>query len=354
MTSSSQAGPPGITVATWNVCLGAEFEPILGAGSALDLREAARAVLDAVERSRFPDRADAIARVVAAHRPDVLALQELGRWETGVGDDAKTLYSFPDLVLEALARAGAPYALVTCVDTITGQLPVDATSWAGFTSCDALLVRKDAAVGLSVIEVDQDHYVNSHTVQLAGGDTPFPIRRGWSSVDLERSGYRLRVVVTHLDSLDAAVRRTQAHELVSLASRSPLPVVIVGDLNSPASALRGASPMAARSADGVLEVLAGAGYADAWLTCRGAASGHTWGEAPGLLAAAAGEAGRRGRRLSQRIDYVFFDPEALEARGALVLGADTDDVTVTEPVLVPSDHACVLAHLLFREAEPAG
>jgi endonuclease/exonuclease/phosphatase family metal-dependent hydrolase len=355
-----------LSVATWNVCLGAEFEPILGAGRERSLEDAARAVLDGVRASRFPDRAEAIARVVARHRPDVLALQELGRWETGGSGEERVLYSFPDIMQVALERAGAPYVQVSCVETVTGQLPVDGRTWARFTSWDALLVRQDVDVDLSVVEVDQGHYDSSRTVELAGGGT-LPIRRGWSSVDLERGGRKVRVVVTHLDSMDASVRRGQMHELVAMACRSREPVVILGDLNSPAAPVTGPAWLTGSSQDGVLEVLAGAGYADAWVRCRehrreaaratpppgggvttgsygsAGADGSTWGPAPGLLAST-----HRDRDLRQRLDYVFYDPAGMEARAASVIGAGPEDVTRTVPTLLPSDHVGVLVHLRLR------
>jgi endonuclease/exonuclease/phosphatase family metal-dependent hydrolase len=355
-----------LSVATWNVCLGTEFEPILGSGRQQSLEEAARAVLDGVRATRFPDRAEAIARVVAQHRPDVLALQELGRWETGGSGEERVLYSFSQIMQVALQRAGAPYVQVGCVETVSGHLPVDGRTWARFTSCDALLVRQDADVDLSVLEVDQGHYESALTVELAGGGS-LPIRRGWSSVDLERGGRKVCVVVTHLDSIDAAVRRDQMHELVAMACRSREPVVILGDLNSPASPIPDPSRLTASSDDGVLEVLAGAGFADAWVHCRerrreaarsapqpgGAvttesrgsalAQGGTWGPAPGLLAST-----RRDRDLRQRLDYVFYDPAGLEARAASIIGAGPEDVTTTVPALLPSDHAGVLVHLRLR------
>jgi endonuclease/exonuclease/phosphatase family metal-dependent hydrolase len=352
-----------LSVATWNVCLGVDFEPILGAGRQHSLKEAARLVLDGVRATRFPDRAEAIARIVARHRPDVLALQELGKWETGGTGEGRLLYSFPEIMQVALARAGAPYVLVTCVDTVTGQLPVDGRTWASFTSCDALFVRQDVDVNLSVVEVDHGHYDSS----LTAGGGRMPIRRGWSSLDLERGGRKVRVVVTHLDSMDTSVRRDQMHELVAMACRSQEPVVILGDLNTPAAPITGPSRLTASSKDGVLEILAGAGFADAWVRCRehrreaarvspqqtgavttgsptpSAAPGGTWGPAPGLLASK-----RRDRTLTQRLDYVFYDPAGLEARDATVIGGGPEDVTRTVPTLLPSDHAGVLVHLRLR------
>jgi hypothetical protein len=74
-----------------------------------------------------------------------------------------------------------------------------------------------------------------------------------------------------------------------------------------------------------------------------AAPGGTWGPAPGLLASK-----RRDRTLTQRLDYVFYDPAGLEARDATVIGGGPEDVTRTVPTLLPSDHAGVLVHLRLR------
>lgn len=364
--AGDRADASAFTVATWNVCLGVEFEPLLSAGPRDSLAQATRKVLDGVSESRFPDRAETIARVIARHRPDVLGLQELGRWETGDRDDEQLLYSFPDIMLDALAAAGAPYVMINCVDTITGQLPVDGRQWARFTSCDALLLRQDPDVQMAVIEIDDGHYASYLTAELAGGGRSFPIRRGWVSVDLERSGRRARAIVTHLDSMDPDVRRAQAHELVSLASTSPYPVVMVGGLNS--EALDGVDgPVGGPSSrDGVLEVLANAGYVDAWSCCDDLAPlpraaevtgtagglvaddvevmdlrGATWGPAQGLRAPEV-------RDLTQRIDYVFFDPASVQAQSSQVIGVDPGDVTTTTPRLLPSDHGCLLVRLTFR------
>lgn len=353
------------TVATWNVCMGVEFEALLSAGSRESLAEAARKLLDGVSETRFPDRAETIARVVARHRPDVLGLQELGRWETGGDDGEQMLYSFPDIMLEALATAGAPYVMIHCVDTVTGQLPVDGPQWARFTSCDALLLRMDPDVDMSVIEIDDGHYSTYLTAELAGGGRSFPIRRGWVAVDLERNGHRVRAIVTHLDSMDADVRRAQAHELVSLASTSRYPVIMVGDLNSEATGQTDTSGSPS-SRDGVIEVLANAGYADAWSCCDDLATAHrtpevagghgvrpaegvevmdvrgaTWGPADGLRAL-------EGRDMTQRIDYVLFDPDVIGACSSQVIGVDPTDVTSTTPPLLPSDHGCLFVRLEFR------
>jgi endonuclease/exonuclease/phosphatase family metal-dependent hydrolase len=100
--------------------------------------------------------------------------------------------------------------------------------------------------------------------------------------------------------------------------------VLVGDLNSRPDDMAGAY--------GTLEA---AGYADAWSVVHGPNGGFTSGQSelldnvPSLL--------------DHRIDYVLFQPRAVEALEADVIGDELNDRTFT--ALWPSDHAGVVATL---------
>ncbi|MGH3498468.1 MAG: endonuclease/exonuclease/phosphatase family protein [Nocardioidaceae bacterium] len=334
---------PSLNVGTWNVYLGAEFTPLFEASTPAAVTEAAADVLAKVRETRFPDRAEALAAVIARDRPDVLALQELGRWDLGDGDSFESLWDFQEVMLDALERAGAPYLMVLCSDTFTGELPVDGHQRVRFTSCDALLLRQDPEVQTSVLAIDNGHFDACLTVSVGAGAHVLPVKRGYVSVDLERLGRRLRVIVTHLDSLSGEIRMAQAHELIGVAAMSPHPVVIMGDLNSPATNEVVVGGRTAASPDGVLELLANAGYEDAWVMVHGATAGATCAERGVVV----GE-----RPLTDRLDFVFYDPDALQATDARLAGNEPADRTLSDAKLWPSDHACVLATLQF--AEPAG
>jgi len=67
-----------ITVMTQNLYLGADTNPILKAPTISDLQKAILAAADSVSKNNFPLRAKAIASEVAARRPLLIGLQEIG------------------------------------------------------------------------------------------------------------------------------------------------------------------------------------------------------------------------------------------------------------------------------------
>jgi hypothetical protein len=99
-----------------------------------------------------------------------------------------------------------------------------------------------------------------------------PIVRGRASVDVKVRGKSFRVFNTHLEAFSAQVRAGQAGELAGLLSASPLPVVLVGDLNS--------QPSDAAGAYGLLT--SSVGLADTWVVVHGPSGGNTSGQTDDL------------------------------------------------------------------------
>ena len=129
-----------------------------------------------------------------------------------------------------------------------------------------------------------------------------PIVRGWASVDVKVRGKSFRFVDTHLEAFSAAVRTLQAVELSQLLADAPLPVVLVGDLNSEPT-----------DAAGAYGILTGAlGLEDAWVDVHGPAGGNTSGQTDDLNLPES--------RIDHRIDYVLYQPRALDAVAADVVG----------------------------------
>ena len=69
-------------VGVYNVYLGANLRPLFGATSIPDLIQRAGTIYAEMERTDFPQRAQAIAELIAEERPDVLGLNEVALWET--------------------------------------------------------------------------------------------------------------------------------------------------------------------------------------------------------------------------------------------------------------------------------
>ncbi|HEX2705947.1 MAG TPA: endonuclease/exonuclease/phosphatase family protein [Candidatus Lustribacter sp.] len=99
---------------------------------------------------------------------------------------------------------------------------------ARLTVRDVLLCRDDPR--LEVVATSSGRYDARLSVALAGRLVEFP--RAFVSADLAVEGAEVRVVGTHLDSLDPAVALAQARELVTGPAGRSGAVVVLGDLNS--------------------------------------------------------------------------------------------------------------------------
>ena len=131
---------------------------------------------------------------------------------------------------------------------------------------------------------------------------------------------------THLDGdclpFTAAIQRAQANELLAGPANTDLPLLLIGDLNSP-------SDGSGLTYNDLLEV----GFIDAWTTA-GAGAGLTCCQASDLLNPVS--------LLQTRIDLVLFRGP-FSPLAAIVVG---DDPAVQTPSgLWPSDHAGVVAAL---------
>lgn len=313
---------------TYNVYLGAELTPLFGTSGA-ELVAAAAGVYAAMEQTDFPSRAHAIARQLAAARPDVVGLQEVATWRTApLSDPASmtTTYDFLALLLDAFAAHGLAYRPVATNVNFAGMLPISATTLASFADRDVILVRTDLPMSeMSVSNPASGTFAAALTLPLGGGTIAVP--RGWSTVDVKLRGKTYRFANTHLEAFHPGARAAQAVEMVSVLAPSPYPVVLVGDLNSPPT-----------DSTGAYGVFAAAGFVDAWTEAMGTAPGDTSGQAADLLNVAS--------LLDSRIDYVLHDTDGYVDTvpgAASVAGDEAADKTAAG--LWPSDHAGVVATL---------
>jgi endonuclease/exonuclease/phosphatase family metal-dependent hydrolase len=147
--------------------------------------------------------------------------------------------------------------------------------------------------------------------------------RGWSSVDVKFLGKSYRFVNTHLEAFSGVIRNLQAQELVAWMSGSPLPVVLVGDLNSLPTDLTGA-----------YGIMLGAGFVDAWVETMGGVPGFTAGQAADLM--------NFPSLLDHTVDYVMHNEDGFVdglAGSGDIIGEEVGDRTPSG--LWPSDHAGV-------------
>lgn len=321
-------------VGTYNLFLGGDIGTLLAPGvdTLPEFAAAATALWRDVVASDFPERAEAVADLLAQDTPDVVGLQEVALWRATALTPGATApsYDFLEILLAELAERGTPYrVLVSNTNFVSPTIPLPTGVAVQYTDRDVIIARADLRTSQLKVVGTQSHLFAARlpitlpfSTTPGQTTTPLTIPRGWSSVDLKVRGKTYRLVNTHLEAFSAVVRGLQAAELALALSTSPHPVVLVGDLN-------------ADPGTGAVALLSRAlGLTDAWQTGSGA--GPT-----------AGQRDLRGpATFDRRIDYVLYEGDRrpdLTAIDAEVIGEEPADRTDTG--LWPSDHAGVLATL---------
>lgn len=333
--------PTGITVATYNLFLGADLSRLFGEAEPDQMGARAAALWSSVEASRPVERMRAAAAVIIRRLPDVVAVQEAALWRAGAGGVQRT-HDLLDSLLLSLREQGVAYHVAARTDSYaSGPLSTALREVTGqvveFVDRSAILVRDDPAV--SAMTPSWRLFDDRLTVRVLG--RPVDVVRGWCAVDVRIGGSLVRVVDVHLEAFDAAVRAAQAHQLVAeeLDGPRPAPLLVLGDLSCRPPACRSSelAGLAHETDDDAYERLTATGLVDAWgdihpdAVCGGGTSGR-----PGDLRDPTAA-------LTDRTDVVLVDPQAFTVRRAEVLGGDRDDRTPSG--LRPSDHGCLVVQL---------
>ncbi len=256
------AREPGVVrVATYNLYLGADLSLLFDATSAGELDERSARVAGQLAVTDFARRAPAVARVLAAERPDLVGLQEVTQWSVRRAGAEPVLRSdFLALLLDALDRAGTPYAARAVNHTFRGsglEAPDEELVLAGG---DVVLVR--AGSGVEPVAERHGRFTTSLRIPTGVPGVGYDVVRGWSRLDVEVDGSPLRFVNTHLEAWSADVRAAQRDELLEAVADPAGSAVVVGDFNAPPEELAMPAP-----------------YVDAWDVAGGP------GERPHLRAA---------------------------------------------------------------------
>jgi endonuclease/exonuclease/phosphatase family metal-dependent hydrolase len=347
----AKAGTPraAFDVATYNIYLGADLNPLFGASDFVDLVGRAGQVYAAMEATDFPERAEAIADLLAEEAPDVVGLQEVALWATAPGNiqtptaPFTVTYDFLDILLKELAERGVPYEEVATNENFNGTLPIalggapllfpDST-WASFTDRDVIIVRSglpERRLAVDESSVREENFDATLVIPTGVPEAPlFPVPRGWSSVDVTVKGSTFTFFNTHFEAFGGdAIRNLQAQELAVEVEDSAHPPIVVGDINS--------RPPCDPSNNVAYNTLIDAGLVEVWPEVYPAPpdapcdpASYTSGQAADLLNAES--------ELDHRIDTIMFDPRAFTALQADVIGEEQEDRT-TPAGLWPSDHA---------------
>jgi endonuclease/exonuclease/phosphatase family metal-dependent hydrolase len=321
-----------VRVMTLNMDEGTRFEELAAARSVPEFLAAVSVTYQSILATNPAERAAAIARKIAAERPDLLGVQEASLLRVGAAAPAMTVKSdLLTVLVDELGKLGHRYAVVATVPGLDAEAPSTLGFHVRLTTQDAILVRSDARdEGLKLSNLQIEHYAVNQVAPSPAGS--FTVMRGWASIDARIRGRAFRFATTHLDVLPA-VQLLQASELVGSAANTPLPMVITGDLNATAdSSLDPTFP--------TYQVVINAGFADAWPRKRAPDPGFTCCQASDLRNAAS--------QLNHRIDLVLLRG-GIDVVDIRRVGSQPNDRTRSGLWL--SDHAGVVATLRIPDRD---
>ncbi|RKU22842.1 endonuclease [Candidatus Poribacteria bacterium] len=319
---------PPLTVMTYNVYLGSSVESVLGVENLLQVPTEVANVYNTFIASDFPGRAKGIAASIKAHQPDLVGLQEMSlirrqvpgdRIAGGLVPAEQVVMDFRTVLLDALRAEGLDYRIVAEVENIDVEMPM-------FTDTgivDVRLTDYDVILARSSVSVSRPTAVNfssAYEIEMLG----LAVKRGYAAVDATVGGQVFRFVNTHLEAFSEEVRVAQTRELIASLSDETLPIILLGDFNTPAP-------------EGVAyQMLINAEYFDTWQVEFGGI-GNTCCQDADLLNAVSGHV--------KRIDHIFVCNWGKEVT---VLWANTIGDTPSDRLASGawhSDHAGVLARI---------
>lgn len=375
-----------ISVMTQNQYLGGDIAPLLTAGDPYTFNEALVAALRQVAASDFPRRADSLAELIAKRRPHLVALQEVWSFHCvdlagpipGHGcDDPSISGAFNDqlsMTLAALAAAGETYHAVAAVenldlrDVLIPGLPAGVPFTIDGVPALLIALDRDVILGrgdlvargrvkLAMVPCARPSAQGCNFQAVIKVDTPagqLAVERGFVAVDANIDGKAYRFVNTHLEvyqpdpanPVSRFYQAAQAGELLqTLALTTPTgrSLIVAGDMNSSPDhvGLPGPLPLPAPFNAGIVTPymqFAYNGYVDIWMAQAEPDDGFTCCQASDLWNSVS--------LLNERIDMIFTRDLPLAVNEVDLVGDRRRDKTDV-PALWPSDHASLMAEILF-------
>ena len=343
-----------IELMTQNQYLGADLTPVIAATTAEEFNDAVIGALKQVAANTTPARIEALARLIARRKPDLVGLQEvyafgcLDPYSTGACSDPSIAGAFNDHLALTLASLKGNYETAAVVNDFTlPGIPFDLyhTGVPAFLTVldrDVILRRADVVANpvdysgvCSKPSADGCNYYYVLPVTTPYGDVN--VERGYVGVDVTVGGRDYRIVNTHLEDKTALIppelQAAQAQELIAtLGATTPSTrsLVVVGDINSSPE-----DPTGAPYSQFLLN-----GFSDAWTLRPGKQEGFTCCQLEDLS--------NHKSILDQRIDMIFALEPPEKIKQARVLG---DKVSAKTPPhgkgLWASDHGSVAASIEF-------
>jgi hypothetical protein len=334
-----------IVVMTRNMYFGTDVDYVMDAQGELDLLERIAQAVQWFYSTNISERVEAFVDEIARGKPHLVGLQEVAII-TLIYPNPEPPYDliveefdFLALLEEALADRNLNYDVVGSIEDVNITMPMPVSfeplilGSVQLIDYDVVLARNDVKI-LDVVEQSYTQFID-----FLGN----PILRGYVAVKAKVGRKMYWVASTHLEPDDPNVKQDQAMELITFLQTKNLPVIVLGDLNTPA-------PL-----DLTYQTFLANGYVDAWTRnrVRPKTTGNTNCSDPDpdlgpILRDPA-------RILDQRIDLILVKSQLgicgyhyIGPVWAYVVGDEVDDM-IENPddgtMMWPSDHAGVIALL---------
>ena len=285
-----------ITVMTQNLYIGGDI--LVPLDDPENFEELALRTLRMIVESDFPERAGALARIIADRKPDIIGLQEVCTITLnfpGLPRQFNRTIQSRRILMDALSALEADYRVAAAVEN--SDLSISLPSFDGavrIVDSDVILVGRQ----VTATNPEGRNYAENREICL-GQECSFVLSRGFAAIDAAVMGKNLRFVSTHLENPEPQtpqgerIQLRQTEELLAHLATEVLPVVLVGDFN--------AAPDDSPSA---YTLVRNAGYTDVWLRRANGpgTNGFTCCQDPDL--------GNEASVLSRRIDHIFVSDNA--------------------------------------------
>jgi hypothetical protein len=332
-----------ITVMTQNVYVGADVDAILAVQDPNQIPVVVALTFQQLLSTGFFERAATVAEQIARTRPHLIGLQEISLIRVQFPGDALSaeptpaedvLFDYLEILLQALKARQLHYRVVGKIKNADVEppmlvspaplVPTDVFTDVRLTDFDVVLARGDVQIfKKSIVE-------KNYSVALEIPDLGIAIPRGYVAVDARIKHRTYRFVNTHLEPAAPGVRLAQAQELLEALADEKKPVIVVGDLNTPAPSGE------------TYEEFVSKGFVDVWTR------NLKEGEGEGFTFQHDFDLRNTGIKLKQRIDLIFvrnlLQGETL--LGPVLAKVWGDELSERTPSgLWPSDHAGVIARM---------
>lgn len=317
-----------LTVMTYNVYMGSSTVSVLSVENLLQVPTEVANVYNTFMASDFPGRARAIAASIKAHQPHLIGLQEMvlmrrqspgDRIAGGLQPAEDVVMDFRRVLMDALKSEGLDYGIAAEVENIDVEMPMftdDGSVDVRLTDYDVILARRD-------VETSDPMNANFSSA-LKIENLGLEVTRGYTSVAARVGGVTYRFVNTHLEAFSETVRVAQTHELIDSLSDETLPIILLGDFNTPAP-------------DGTAyQLLIDAEYVDTWQT-----------ETLGKTCCQHSDIRNAESLHQERIDLIFVCNAESDVSVLMTQTLGDTPADRLASGLWPSDHAGVVAELVF-------